>query len=564
MPHFNQHITDIAEICFIKGVEFVVISPGSRNAPLINAFVSRFGTKCISIVDERSAGYFALGLSRIKKAPVVLICTSGTAVLNYSPSLAEAYYQHVPLLAITADRPPEWIDQQDNQTIRQSGVYSNFIKSSYQLPMEIDSEDSLGSAHEIILAALHDLLLPQAGPVHLNVPLREPLYENLPSASTQIHNLEIDIEGDTDSGYSLPADLKSQWAASGRKMIIHGYSVPDIHITRALKKISDDPQVIIIGENISNCGIQEAVSNPELILAHAEEQVDLAPDLLIYFEGQVVSKRLKKFLRKLKIKNTWRIGLDEYLIDTFSKNNSVLNIPPDKFLLELAKYCTTGSKSMFKNRWLEESKSTYSKIQSSLSALPFCDLQAFGIIFNTIPENAILELGNSSVIRYSQLFPSREDLVYFSNRGVSGIDGCLSTAVGTAYVNQGITISILGDLSFIYDSNALWNKQLPNNLRIIVINNSGGDIFNLIDGPKQQPHIKSYLQAHHPVSIQKLAEAFNLNYFCCKNEVELRNQLDTFFNSSSNTAVLEIKTTSDQNSKKFRQIMNTEIQPENM
>jgi 2-succinyl-5-enolpyruvyl-6-hydroxy-3-cyclohexene-1-carboxylate synthase len=160
------------------------------------------------------------------------------------------------------------------------------------------------------------------------------------------------------------------------------------------------------------------------------------------------------------------------------------------------------------------------------------------------------------VIRYAQLFRSRPDIIYYSNRGVSGIDGCLSSAVGTAFASKKTVISILGDLSFIYDSNALWNNQLPDNLRIIVINNSGGDIFNLIEGTTKQPEIKKYLIADHTASIQKLAEAFNLDYFCCKNEKELRDQISRFFYPGLKSSLLEIKTPAEKNSVYFRQIMN--------
>jgi len=176
MIHPKQHITDLAEICFQHEVHSIIISPGSRNAPLINAFYQRFDNRCISIVDERSAAYFALGISRTVQKPVVLICTSGTAVLNFAPALSEAYYQQIPLIAITADRPAEWIDQYDNQTISQNNIYKNFVKQSYQLPQDISNSDDLWYVHRIVNEAFFKALHQNAGPVHINVPLREPLY----------------------------------------------------------------------------------------------------------------------------------------------------------------------------------------------------------------------------------------------------------------------------------------------------------------------------------------------------------------------------------------------------
>jgi 2-succinyl-5-enolpyruvyl-6-hydroxy-3-cyclohexene-1-carboxylate synthase len=176
MPHPKQHISDLAEICRLKGIRQIVISPGSRSAPLIQSFYRVFGDDCISIVDERSAAYFALGIAEYTRTPVVLICTSGTAVLNYGPALAEAYYQGVPLLAVTADRPRELIDQQENQTLHQSGIYRNFSKGSFDLPQVITSADDLWYAHRLINEAVDLTKTPFEGPVQINVPLTEPLF----------------------------------------------------------------------------------------------------------------------------------------------------------------------------------------------------------------------------------------------------------------------------------------------------------------------------------------------------------------------------------------------------
>lgn len=553
MPHPKQHITNLAEICIKEGIEHVIISPGSRNAPLISAFVKRFGQQCISIVDERSAGYFALGLARHNGSPVALISTSGTAVLNYGPSIAEAYYQHIPILAITADRPGEWIDQQDNQTIRQNEVFKNFIKNSYQLPLRINASDDLRQVHDIILRAIRTCKEGLAGPVHLNVPIDEPLYEPLPEPSENFLKQQINPDGKKDP--VLPGKFLTLWAKAKRIMIIHGHGTRNDLIFQSLQKLSTDSRIVIIGENISNCSAPDIISNPEHLLANYSDHLELPPDVLIYSAGQVVSKRLKAFLRNSNIEETWRIGIDDYPIDTFRQNNRILQKSPGDFYAELVNYIEAKESNDFKNSWLRASIASRRYIQSIMEEIPFSDLKAFNIIMESLPPDTILELGNSSVIRYSQLFKSRSDLVYYSNRGVSGIDGCLSTACGTAYSSSKLTVSILGDLSFIYDSNALWNKLLPENLRIIVINNSGGDIFNLIEGSSGQPEIEDYLIAHHPVSIQKLAEAFNLDYFCSRNEQELNNQLSGFFITGSRAALLEIKTPANQNSAYFRQVM---------
>jgi 2-succinyl-5-enolpyruvyl-6-hydroxy-3-cyclohexene-1-carboxylate synthase len=553
MLHPKQHITDLAEICYRKGIEHIVISPGSRNAPLIAAFVKRFGDQCISLVDERSAGYFSLGLARAGRKPVVMISTSGTAVLNYAPALAEAYYQHIPLLAITADRPPELIDQQDNQTIRQENVYRNFIKRSYQLPTEIGSRESLQRIHTTILEAIAQTRLTIPGPVHLNVPLQEPLYDPLPEASNDLAPGQDNIP--KYKGPEIPDEFRSHWNEATQIMIIHGHSWPELSLPPALGRIADDPRVVLVTENISNVSVPGTISNPEMLLAHREIDPEMAPDLLIYSAGQVVSKRLKNYLRGITIPYSWRIGADEYPIDTFMQKNRINRVAAEVFYQKLVYMLRQGPYSDFKNYWLGASEASQAKSEEILKQLPFCDIKAFEQIFKALPPGVILELGNSSIIRYSQIFRSRDDTTYFSNRGVSGIDGCLSAAVGTAFASDRLTLSVLGDLSFVYDSNALWNERLPHNLRIIVINNHGGDIFNLIKGPDKQAFIQPFLMAHHPVSIQKLAEAFNLNYFCSRNPEELGEQLNWFFKPGKQAALLEIITPQEQNAISYRMLV---------
>jgi 2-succinyl-5-enolpyruvyl-6-hydroxy-3-cyclohexene-1-carboxylate synthase len=389
--------------------------------------------------------------------------------------------------------------------------------------------------------------------------LDEPLYDPLPEPSNKL--LKPQVEAGADKGPVLPDEFLSAWEKAGRIMIIHGHSVPNELVTESLQKLTTDSRIVIIGENISNCASTDIISNPEHLLANYSAHLDRPPDLLIYSAGQVVSKRLKSFLRNITIKNTYRIGFDDYPIDTFRQNNRSLQTSPGEFYSSLSNYIQTDENTPFKTSWMRASVASRVHLYSLIEKLPFCDLTAFSTILKSIPPGTLLELGNSSVIRYSQLFQSRTDMVYYSNRGVSGIDGCLSAACGTAYHSEKLTVSILGDLSFIYDSNALWNKHLPENLRIFVINNSGGDIFNLIEGVSRQPTIATYLRAHHPVSIQKLAEAFNLDYFCGSNESDLNDQKNEFLTGRSKAALFEIKTPPGQNSTYFKQAMKKRPDP---
>jgi 2-succinyl-5-enolpyruvyl-6-hydroxy-3-cyclohexene-1-carboxylate synthase len=556
MIHPKQHIVDLAEICWRKGVENVIISPGSRNAPLIDAFHSCFKIKCISIVDERSAGYFAIGIARYTQSPVVLICTSGTAILNYSPALAEAYYQQVPLIAITADRPAEWIDQLDNQTIRQQGVYRNFIKNSYQLPQTISSEDTHWHAQRLINEAVNSCTRFPLGPVHINVPLAEPLYDKLPDLSQKIRTVDLSL---AETCISLPQQFVKQWQLAKKILIVCGQDIPESEVSDPLAILSKDPRVVIIAENISNLKIDNVIHNPDLLFSHNNESSIEYPDLLIYSGGPIVSKKLKTYLRKADEILNWRIGYEDQIVDTFQHVTDIVSCSPKEVYNALGLIEIQEKNSDYQMKWLHASESALKRRDEIGSDIPFSDFKVFDLIMNTLPENSIVELGNSSVIRYSQFFSVNRNIKYYSNRGISGIDGCLSTAAGTAYASKILTIAIVGDLSFVYDSNALWNRELPVNLKIIVINNAGGGIFHLIDGPSDKPGFKKYIEAYHPVNIHKLAEAFDLEYFYADNEKELSEKLPLFFSDSKKAAILEIKTEAKINSEVFHRMMGHNI-----
>jgi 2-succinyl-5-enolpyruvyl-6-hydroxy-3-cyclohexene-1-carboxylate synthase len=550
MLHPKQHIADLSEICFQSGIKYIVISPGSRNAPLIESFYSKFGEQCISIVDERSAGYFALGLARTEGNPVALVCTSGTAILNYGPAVAEAYYARIPLLAITADRPAEWIDQQDNQTIRQRDIFRNIVLKSFHLPETVGTLDELLQVQQLVCQAIEHTRFPCSGPVHLNIPVREPLYESLPHFTADII---ISSESKL-SEVPLPDTFLSQYQAAKRVMIIHGLDFPGTKVVEPLLNLAKNQGILVVAENISNISFDGVIANPELLLAHVNSEKLEAPDLLLYSGGQITSKRLKQYLRGIRNLNVWRIGIDDYRMDTFKQGNTILEAPADLVYNKIELLNVAGRDEQFISGWYDASRKIRSIRDQAIEESPFSDLVAFNAIINAIPAHANLELGNSTPIRYTQFFDTIAGVKYRSNRGVSGIDGSLSSAVGTAFASKELTLAIIGDLSLIYDSNALWNKRLPDNLRIIVINNQGGGIFSLLDGPRSKASFEEYVEAYHPVDIQKLVEAFNLDYFCVVDLKSLTHLLPVFLNDSGKTRVLEVRTIRENNCKAFNLI----------
>jgi 2-succinyl-5-enolpyruvyl-6-hydroxy-3-cyclohexene-1-carboxylate synthase len=555
MPDPKQHITDLAFICFRKGLRQVVISPGSRSAPLIRAFVDVFGDDCISIVDERSAAYFALGMAAFSQIPVVLVCTSGTAVLNYAPALAEAFYQHVPLLAITADRPHEWIHQQANQTIRQPDVYSNYVKASYELPQRMTTDDDVWYAHRIINESINLCLAAAAGPVHLNVPLTEPLYETLPQPS---HHIRIIQQVNPELQLGLSPEMTNEWQHARRIMIIHGQDHPRSEATSLLASLADDERIIVFAENIANVPGNRIIMNSSLVLGLNRSACPANPDLILHSGGQVVSAALGNYLRALPVTKCWRIGNDSRIIDTFKQATHIIPLESKVVYRTLLETPSIGMKSDYAEQWMLAAAKANIMLDEKVGQMPFSDIRVFKRITSLIPEETLVMIGNSSVIRYTQFFALQRHHRYYANRGVSGIDGCISTAAGIAYLSKNLTLAITGDQGFLYDSNALWNRELPANLRIVVLNNGGGGIFHMLKGPSEMKGFKKYMEADHPVKMGDLAAGYHADYFYAQNETDIEKQWERFIHGKKRPAIFEIKTDAAISASSFRQIMNSQ------
>jgi len=546
MSGSNSHISIIPYILKKKGVEHIVISPGSRNAPLIKSFYLVFGGNCISIVDERSAAYYALGLSLRTLKPAVIITTSGTAVLNLSPAIAEAYHQKVPLLAITADRPPEWIDQQDNQTIRQKNVFASNIKHSVELPLVTSTKEDLWFAGRLVNESFNKSISGNPGPVHINIPLKEPLYGEIKKQE----DIKI-INYSTSLAFSVENRYVEAWNSSDKIMIVCGQQPPNERLSVAINQLAFDNRVIVVAEAASNIKGDKIIDIPEALLTlPAINDAENKPDLVIYFGGQVVSKKLKAFLRDKSIKEQWYIDQEGRHVDTFQGLTHVVNAEPVLFFESINNKVHVRNDSHYSLRWQEMLIHINKKIKESLKKVEWSDLLVFSKLVEKIKGNDLIFAGNSSVIRYLQMFTTEHRTVY-SNRGTSGIDGCLSTAAGIAKVSDERVYAIIGDVSFIYDSNALWNKDLPKNLKIIVINNKGGGIFSLIDGPKKTPYLKQFLNAYHPVRISNIAEAFGLEYYFSEGESSFNEEFKKL-EVSEGAGILEINTPDNKNHQIFR------------
>ena len=544
------HIHHLVEICVQHQISRVILSPGSRCAPLTIAFNRHPQIQCTTIIDERCAAFYALGIAQQTHKPVILVCTSGTAALNYAPAIAEAYYQRVPLLIFTADRPAEWIDQNDMQSIRQNGLYENYIQRSFTLPNDIQTDEDLWYSNRLVSEAINACAYPDFGPVHVNVPLREPLYE-LEETPTSISPKIIEIP-QTDNQLSAQAftTIWEQWKAAKNKWIIVGVESVNVELENVLLELMlQDPSISVFCETISNLHAPHFFHNIDglLTLIEKSEDTNLQPDLVISLSGMLVSKKMKLFLRKNRPQEHWLLDKTAKHLDTYQSLTKVLPIAPLTFFSQLAQklskissaYLSNSKANLLQslNQLLQEKQQMY------LSTIPFSDLKAAEIIFQELPENSHLQLGNSMSVRYGNLLGlANRQITAYANRGVGGIDGATSTAAGAASTFDGFTTLISGDLSFFYDSNALWNKELSANLRIIILNNSGGNIFRIIDGPNKIKELEERFEVQQNLNAAHLVQSFGLSYYFCDNKTDLREILGDFFLPSNVAKVLEVKT----------------------
>ncbi|WP_395073669.1 2-succinyl-5-enolpyruvyl-6-hydroxy-3-cyclohexene-1-carboxylic-acid synthase [Flavobacterium sp.] len=524
----------IIEICKAKNLHHIVISPGSRNAPLTIGFTNHETFKCYSIADERCAAFFAIGLAEQLQKPVAVVCTSGSALLNYYPAFAEAFYSQIPLVVISADRPQDKIDIGDGQTIRQENVFDNHSLYNANLTEESSVENDVK-----IQEALH-ISVSKKGPVHINVPFEEPLYETVetlsvkpnyvlfPSEEKPLENLDIFV---------------NQWNLADKKLFLIGGDTPNSIEQSILNKLGQDESVVVMTEVTSNVHHANFITNIDTIITPFTEQdfKNFQPDILITIGGMIVSKRIKVFLRKYKPKQHWHIDqLRAY--DTFDCLTKHFEVSPNKFFNTFLPKINTLDSS-YLSSVLEIRKFRTQKSNEYLSKIRFSDLKAFEIILPMLPKNSQLQISNSSPIRYAQLFEIDSTIEVFCNRGTSGIDGSTSSAIGAAFASGKETVLITGDIGFLYDSNALWNNYIPKNFKIIIVNNGGGGIFRILPGHQENKTFNTYFETSHCLTAEHLAKMYGFEYEIASCESSLKNGMQKLINATQ-PIILEVFTPS--------------------
>ncbi len=540
----------IVQLCEAKGVKHIVISPGSRNAPLTIGFTNHSYFKCYSIVDERSAAFFALGIAQQSSEPVAVVCTSGSALLNYYPAVAEAFYTSLPLVVISADRPPHLINVGDGQTIIQPHAFgkhilfeANLKPTKKHFPFGVHYFQK--KAQTLISKAL-DAAQQKMGPVHINVPFDEPLYETVNEPITIENILKTEL---LDTSIQISNSTLKTWQNAKRKLVLVGVNPPNSLESSIVEHLANDPSVIVLTETTSNLHHPNFFPSIDQLIAplKKDEFKQLQPDLLLTFGGLIVSKKIKAFLRAYKPIQHWHI--DNYKAnDTYFCLNKHFKCTPNAFLKSL--YTSSKStESAYYNTWNNVKQLRTKRHTSYLKSMPFSDFKAFELISKVIPKNYMVQSGNSSAIRYLQLFEFDSSIHLYCNRGTSGIDGSTSTAIGASVVSQLPTLLITGDLSFFYDINGLWNNYTPDNFKVIVINNNGGGIFRILPGNDNSELFETYFETKHERSAKNLAKDFGFTYSSADSIVALNEALVAFFDDKNSPKLLEIFTPYSENDK---------------
>lgn len=557
----------IASLLCAHGVKEAVISPGSRNAPLIVAVERHPRINTRVVIDERSAAFIALGMSNAAGSlPVALVCTSGTAPLNYAPAIAEAFYRHAPLVVITADRPSEWIDQDDSQTIKQPGIYNNFIKGSFDIPVESDEPDRMWMINRTVNDAISLATDGLPGPVHINVRLADPLGDIEEIDDNDTYGDEARCINICGNSYQIDpasiASLSEQIKSPAKVLVLAGFMEP-CGLDDALNRLAQQPNIVVMHEAQSNLHKNNTfISNIDATLRYIGAELDerYTPDIVITSGGSLTSRMVKEWLRRCPSLKHWSIGVNDHAIDCFRKLALRLSVPPAIALKALADGLENQQSAAdieFKRYWLDAKIKSIESAEEWAQQSPWCDFKAVHSLLKALPERYNLQLSNGTAVRYVQLFDYSKASRIDCNRGVSGIDGCTSTAIGAALMSRNPTVLITGDMSMQYDIGALACTFIPDNFKIVVLNNGGGGIFRFIRTTRNLEELQRDFVADVRLPLAKLSEAYGFNYYSAADESEFNHVITDFFEDNSRPSILEIVTDGEISASNLRKFFGT-------
>lgn len=546
----KRNVQALLEIAYFHGIRTVVFSPGSRNAPLVIAFQADDRFEKVIIPDERSAAFFAMGVIQERREPVAVCCTSGSAAANYLPAVVEAFYQRLPLVMFTADRPKEWVDQGEGQTIRQEGMFRGHVVAEANLLVDSDSEADRAYNDRILNESLSMAALKE-GPVHINLPFEEPLYG---TTDVKFEPKKISVIGGRPQlSIEEIQDVINLWNQPVKKWVLVGQVLPGPQWGEAIHEFAKDDNTLIWTESTTNLPEEATIGHIDRVIntISDEEKAAIVPDVLLTFGGAIISKMVKALLRNHPPKAHIHIDAKWPQPDTFRALTHSVIARPEEFFKHFSPRIESAS-SEYRSHWMKVAQARRDLHAQFEERVAFSDFSVFRDTLKVIPENWKLQFANSSVIRYVQLFDGGRENLHFSNRGTAGIDGSSSTAVGMAWASEEPVLLVTGDVSFFYDSNAFFNKVVPSSMRILLIHNGGGGIFRIIKGPNGTEALEEYFETKHATSAEGIAKSYGLDHKAAHGEVEWKESLPWLLEEGDGPRILEVYTPGEENGEVLR------------
>lgn len=538
----KENVNILTSLLLEYGVSDAVVCPGSRNAPIVHNLSVCEAIRCRPVTDERSAAFYALGLAIATRRPTVVCVTSGSALLNVMPAVAEAAYQHVPLVVISADRPQQWIDQLDGQTIPQSDALGRFVRKAVQLP-EPHNDEERWLCRRLVCEAMHLATCRQGAPVHINVPISEPLFEfdteQLPQLS-RFNNIKRAAIKDASM------DMPDAFHEAKRPMIVIGQLAHGTVSHETIRSLSE--KYVVMSEPLSNPSymtihfdeaIRYIVSDNSSINDDEDDKTAYYPDYVIYVGDTLVSKPARRFLRNAKAPSCLITPDAADIHDPLMTLTDIVECDTDSINALLASLCDapdTDERCRFHDRWQSfldayaAHADAYAPEYSQMATVKYFEEQLADLDIDICVHYA-----NSSAVRLACIYAQH---YVWCNRGVNGIEGSLSTAAGFSLATHDMTVCVIGDLSFFYDQNALWNSNLRGNLRIILLNNRGGGIFRQLPGLNDSPAADDLVMASHENTAQGICTQNDIGYLSAKNMDEMQIGVVTLLTRESDRPML--------------------------
>lgn len=558
----------LTNILRAHGVRTAIISPGARSSAIVESLAASAEIEVRSVVDERSAAFIALGIAEVTQSPVALVCTSGSAVLNYAPAISEAYYRHIPLIVISADRERMWVDQNDGQTIRQTGVLANIVKESYDLPTLLSGADRDGEWHcdRLVNDALLKAMSQPCGPVHINVQISlRPDVETDLSYHRQQTGMITAVMPENELKVSRVRELSREFASPRKVMVVAGFMAPDKRLNQALAKLAAKQNVIVMAEPLANLHNSLFVHSVDsalhaLVSQHGAIPAEAQPDVVITLGGGILSAPLKRWLRQLDNCRFVSVGRENMVIDCFRNLTMNIETDPGVFMQQLASAMQPhDAPSGYSDLWQHAARRGDALLASAVAHSSWCEMKAMSVITALIPRSWNIQLSNGLTVRYYSLLNNGSFHRCSCNRGVSGIDGCTSTAIGASLVYKAApTLLVSGDMCALYDLSAFASGLMTPRFKMVVVDNGGGGIFHFSQTTRTLNCAGECLISPPGMKLplEDLAKGFGLKYFEAYDEKTLRLRWGEFAAESRQPALMRIVTDGVMDAEKLSEFLN--------